>query len=210
MGAWYCYDLNSRNGNQTFRYNYVHSSAEGDGVYFDHDHRDMHIYCNIIKLDSLGKRGTGFLYKIGSQDKFPQSIDCTNNIAINCHYGFEFVSALPSKIENNVAVDCQVPFAWEWVQGNHLVRTNDFFASGKNISYQGDPGFMNFAKGDYDLRPDSKIFKDLPGFNAIPFHEIGLFVDQYRRHLPTDAQAGRVQNGKATDALGVEIEDRTY
>jgi len=210
MGAWYCYDLYSRLGNQTFRYNYVHASPEGDGVYFDHDHRDMHIYGNIIALDSRGKRGTGFLYKIGSQAGLPQSIDCTNNIAIHCHYGFEFVSALPSHIENNVTVDCQVPFTWQWVQGGHLVRTNDFFASGKNLSYQGDPGFANYADGDYRLRPDARIFRDLPGFQPIPFEKMGLYTDDYRRQLPTDEAAGRHQAAGDKEALGVEIKDRTY
>ena len=179
-------------------------------MYFDHDHRDMHIYGNVIALDSRGKRGTAYLYKSGSQAQFPQAIDCTNNIAINCHYGFEFVSALPSRIENNVAVNCAIPFTWQWVQGTKAIRTNDFFASGKNLSYAGDPGFVDFAKGDYRLKPDAKVFKDLPGFQPIPFDKIGLFVDEYRRRLPSDAEAGRVRKAGNADALGVEIEDRTY
>lgn len=211
MGGWYSYDQFARMGNQTFRFNYIHSSGEGDGVYFDHDHRDMLVYGNIVALDSKGKRGTGYLYKIGSQGKGNlQHITCTNNIAINCRWGFEFVSALPSQIGNNVAVNCQTPFAWKWIAGTNAIRTNDFFASGRNVSYANDPGFMNFAKKDFRLKPDAQVFKDLPGFQPIPFDKIGLFVDEYRRRLPTDEEAGRVRKAGTAEALGVEIEDRTY
>ena len=210
MGGWYCYDQFALDGNHTFRYNYIHSSGEGDGVYFDNDHRDMHIYGNVIALDSAGKRGTAFLYKIGTQGKGnPQSIECTNNIAINCNYGYEFVSALPSKIENNIAVSCKHPFSWGAVVDGKVVRTNANFASGKNVSYDGDPGFVNFAKKDFRLKPDAKVFKDLPGFQPIPLDKIGLFTDEYRQQLPTDKEAGRVGSGNG-ETLGVEIEDRTY
>jgi len=211
MGAWYCYDQAERMGNQTFRYNYVHDSAEGDGVYFDHDHPEMHVYGNVIALDSRGKRGTGFLYKIGSQGQGKlQSIDCTNNLAINCHYGFEFVTSLPSSIANNVTVNCAQSFSWSWVRDGKLVRTNNAIASGSNISYAGDPGFVDLAHHDYRLRPDSRVFRDLPGFQPIPFDRIGLFVDEYRRRLPTDTEAGRVRSPAKDESLGVEIEDRTY
>ena len=57
MGAFYSYDLYDRMGNITFRYNLMHSSDEGDGIYFDHDHRDMKIYGNIAYLKSTGNRG---------------------------------------------------------------------------------------------------------------------------------------------------------
>jgi len=210
MGGWYCYDQFALDGNHTFRYNYIHSSGEGDGVYFDNDHRDMHIYGNVIDLESAGKRGTAFLYKIGTQGKgHPQSIECTNNIAINCNYGYEFVSALPSKIGNNIAVNCKHPFSWGAVVDGKAVRTNADFVTGKNVSYDGDPGFVNFAMKDFRLKPDAKVFKDLPGFQPIPFDKIGLFTDEYRQQLPTDKEAGRVGSGNG-ETLGVEIEDRTY
>ena len=77
------------------------------------------------------------------------------------------------------------------------------------MSYHGDPGFVNFAKKDFRLKPDAKVFKDLPGFQPIPFDKIGLFTDEYRQQLPTDKEAGRVDSGNS-ETLGVEIEDRIY
>jgi parallel beta-helix repeat protein len=209
MGGWYCYNSFTNSGSQTFRYNYIHSSGEGDGVYFDNDHRDMHVYGNMICLDSKGKRGTAYLYKKGTQAKFPQTIDCTNNIAINCNYGFEIVTALPSRVDNNVAVNCQTPFTWKIVSGTNIISTNaQIVASQKNVSYAKDPGFVNLAKHDFRLRPDSQIFKDLPDFQPIPFEKMGLFVDEFRKRLPTDQEAGRVGNDSSSESLGVEIQDR--
>ena len=208
MGAWYCYDQFARMGNQTFRYNFVHSSAEGDAVYFDNDHPDMHVYGNVVCLASKGKRGTAYLYKKGTQARFPQAIDCTNNIAINCNYGFEVVTALPSQVNNNIAVNCQHPFTWKWINGTNIISTNSLLVVGRNLTYTNDPGFVNMAKMNFRLKPDAQVFKDLPGFQPIPFEKIGLFIDEYRRKLPTARAAGRSPNGTHRDALGVEIEDR--
>jgi len=70
MGAFYCYDLYERSGNDTLRYNFIHNTSMGDAIYFDHDHRDMQVYGNIIALNSMPKkRGTAYLFKIGSQKK---------------------------------------------------------------------------------------------------------------------------------------------
>lgn len=209
MGAWYCYDKFERMGNQTFRYNYVHSSDGGDGVYFDHDHPKMKVYGNIIALDSKEKRGTAFLYKIGSQGQGNlQSINCTNNIAINSRIGYSFVSSMPSRIGNNVAVNCGTPFSWTFIKGAKSVRSEEPFVAGKNVTYTEDPGFVNLAKRDFRLRPDSRIFRDLPGFKPIPVDKIGLFVDEYRRRLPSDVEAGRVRSKTVEEALGIDIEDR--
>lgn len=210
MGGWYSYEKQERGGNQTFRYNYIHSSAEGDAVYFDHDHRDMKVYGNIVCLDSKGTRGTGYLYKKGDQRLYPQFISCSNNIAINCNFGYEFVTALPaqSRIENNIAINCQTPFTWSLVQGTNIVRTNSTIVTGKNLAYTNDPGFVNFAKRDFRLRPDAQVFKDLPGFQAPPFEKMGLFRDEYRTRLPSDEEAGRTRKVTPNEALGVEIEDR--
>ena len=47
-----------------------------------------------------------------------------------------------------------------------------------------DPGFVDTAGGDYTLREDSEVFRHLPGFEPIPFHEMGLYCDEFRKNLP--------------------------
>lgn len=38
---------------------------------------------------------------------------------------------------------------------------------------QEDPGFKDEAKGDYTLRSDARVLKELKGFERIPFEKIG-------------------------------------
>lgn len=56
-----------------------------------------------------------------------------------------------------------------------------------NLVTDQDPGFVNFAKCDFQLRPDSAVFRKLPGFEPIPFEKMGLIADSLR------AGAARVQ-----------------
>jgi hypothetical protein len=209
IGAFYSYDTYGLDGNQTFRYNLVHSSGDGDGFYWDMDHRDMHVYGNIAWLMSRGKRGTGYLYKIGSQAAHPQSIECYNNIAIECNTGYVFVSVLPNqgRIENNVAVKCKIPWTWRGVKDGKEANTAEY-ASGLNKVYDSDPGFVDSAHFDFRLNPDARIIKDLPGFKPIPVEKIGLYVDEYRRSLPSREEIDRAGKHTGESGLGYEILDR--
>ena len=211
MGGFYSYDQYERMGNHTFAYNFIHSSPEGDGIYFDHDHRDMHVYGNILYLNSApDKRGTGYLFKRGSQDKHPQTIDCYNNIAINCNYGFQFVTVRGSgnRIENNVSVESKKPFAYIEMLNGKETRTDESLASGKNMIYDTNPGFANLSQFDFSLKPDAPLLKDLPGFKPIPFDKIGLYMDEYRKKLPTSDEIGRFGLGERANLPGQDILDR--
>ena len=42
-----------------------------------------------------------------------------------------------------------------------------------NLTLDHDPGFVDFQGGDLNLRDDSEIFKKIPGFQKIPFSEMG-------------------------------------
>jgi parallel beta-helix repeat protein len=45
-------------------------------------------------------------------------------------------------------------------------------------------GFADRAAGDFTLRRNARLLKELPAFEKIPFEKIGLFKDEYRRKLP--------------------------
>jgi hypothetical protein len=47
---------------------------------------------------------------------------------------------------------------------------------GKNLALDGDPGFVDAKKMNFELLPTSEIFKLLPGFTSIPFNKIGPTV----------------------------------
>jgi len=44
-----------------------------------------------------------------------------------------------------------------------------------------DPGFVDMAKKDFRLRPDSKAFQKIQGFEPVPFEKMGTYKDAYRR-----------------------------
>ena len=45
-------------------------------------------------------------------------------------------------------------------------------------------GFADLAGQDFTLRKNARLRKELPAFEAIPVHEIGLYKDDFRRKLP--------------------------
>ena len=49
-----------------------------------------------------------------------------------------------------------------------------------------DPGFVDAARHDYRLLPESPVFKRLPGFTALPVAGMGLVRDEFRGN-PVDA-----------------------
>ncbi len=212
LGAFYSYDLYTRSGNNTFAYNFIHNSDDGDGIYFDHDHFNMHVYGNVLALNSRGgKRGTGFLFKHGEMAKTSYGLDCYNNIAINCGYGFEFVTseAATNNWKDNFTVNCRVPFGYKYVRSNGKEEKQDStVANGKNVAYNTDPGFEDFSKMNFRLKPDAQVFKDLPNFKPIPMDKIGLYKDEYRKTLPTDKEVNRFSNGDNSMSLNQAVLDR--
>jgi hypothetical protein len=66
---------------------------------------------------------------------------------------------------------------------NLLVRCGEVsggnwqIAPGANWSTDDDPGFVDFSKGDYRLRPDAVVYRHLPGFKPVPFDKMGLQRD---------------------------------
>ena len=90
MGAFYSYSKPGGIGNNTFRYNFMHSSPEGDGVYYDNVAKHPRIYGNIAYRlgpsdpEKKAKRGCGFLIKNGTNNR----VDIFNNIAVDCRAGY--------------------------------------------------------------------------------------------------------------------------
>ena len=43
-----------------------------------------------------------------------------------------------------------------------------------NIKYDTDPGFIDVENGKYGLKSDSRVYRDIPGFEEIPIDQIGI------------------------------------
>ena len=68
----------------------------------------------------------------------------------------------------NVTVRCK-----NLVNGNWTI--NDTFVTHE------DPGFVDYEAKDFTLKEDAEVFGQIPDFEPIPFGEIGLMVDEYRK-----------------------------
>ena len=49
---------------------------------------------------------------------------------------------------------------------------------------EGGPGFVDPEKMNFQLKDDSPVYRQIPGFQRIPFEKIGLVRDEYRTTSP--------------------------
>ncbi len=192
MGAFYSYSKPGGIGNNTFRYNFMHSSPEGDGVYYDNAANHPRVYGNVAyRLGPAdparkAKRGCGFLIKNGTNNR----VDIFNNIAVDCKTGYAINAGVGSVVQGNVAVTC----------GN-----NHGAADVK--TYQTDPGFVDRDAMDLGLRDDAAVYSDIAGFEKIPFAKIGLYSDDFRPTVPRYRRE-MADRMPGHDASGYDVLDR--
>lgn len=106
-----------------------------------------------------------------------------------------------TQVERNlIVIKSGGPFSLKMSKA-HQADTNLFFA-GNNFVTAADPGFVDAAKGNFALKPDSMAFQKIPGFERIPFEKIGLQQDEYRHALPTDEEIGRSKPGQTPTKSG--------
>ncbi len=70
-------------------------------------------------------------------------------------------------VANNISYKC--PIVTQKAYGNATVESN--------LELKSDPGFMDMANRDYNLKADSYLFDQLPGFQALPFSRMGRIDD---------------------------------
>lgn len=63
--------------------------------------------------------------------------------------------------ERNVAVRCPMLLDGDWEENDNFVTDTD-------------PGFVDAAAMNFQLREDAEVFRKIPGFEAIPFNRIGM------------------------------------
>jgi len=76
--------------------------------------------------------------------------------------------------------ECRRTFA------THIDRP--YVALEDNFATDDDPGFANMATMDFNLRDDSVVYKQIPGFRPIPFDQIGLYQDDLRATWPSSPE----------------------
>jgi hypothetical protein len=52
-----------------------------------------------------------------------------------------------------------------------------------NYRTDSDPGFVDYQNENFNLQPESDVFDKIQGFEPLPFDQMGLYVDQYRKNI---------------------------
>ncbi len=200
MGAIYMGRDPSETGN-VFRHNYFHDIRNyhrgGHGVqaiFFDD--------CSICGAEIVGNlfRNAGSTAAI----KFNGGGACRieNNVFMDCPRPFQgagdntrrvrgFMSGALGKQRLRERVDITVPpYSVKYAdllaiyQGKQPVKTTPE----RNYVVKGYyAAFADAASGDYSLLPGSPVFSQIPGFEPVPFDQMGLITDRFRRSLPVTA-----------------------
>jgi hypothetical protein len=78
------------------------------------------------------------------------------------------------------------------VHDNLSVRSGDFGAGTNdmkdNLVTNEDPGFVDEAGMNFQLKPDAPVLAKMPGFRPTPFERVGLYIDEHRPVLPAEAR----------------------
>ena len=83
-------------------------------------------------------------------------------------------------VEHNVSVGCEKDVEWRGKADEfRFVTQRDNAALSA-----GDLGFSDAAKLGFRMEAKAAVFEKVPGFERIPFEQIGLFVNDLRRTLP--------------------------
>ncbi len=61
-----------------------------------------------------------------------------------------------------------------------------------NLVSDKDPGFIDAKGGNLNLRITSPVYEKIKGFPKIKFDKIGLYIDKFRKKLPSAEESGRL------------------
>ncbi|MDH7571758.1 MAG: hypothetical protein QHJ73_19430, partial [Armatimonadota bacterium] len=87
--------------------------------------------------------------------------------------------ALP--LHNRVAHNLVVGGSWLSAAGQRLQR---LLQQEGNVITDADPGFIDPARLDFRLRPESRVWKESPKFQQVPLEKMGLYAHELRASWP--------------------------
>jgi hypothetical protein len=213
LGAFYYGRDPSEQGN-IFRHNFVHHTGNPEklgygpwAIYSDDGACGLNVIGNVFyKILNSSVHING-----GHDHTFRNNIFVDNPTYIECGKNNESWSAFVHEplqlIRLRKAIDItQPPYSTRYplladtfetdpdyprgqvFHDNLLVRPGEFKAEGndvkKNWVTDEDPGFVDMARMNFQLKADSPVFQKISGFQPIPFDRIGLYIDDYRTSLP--------------------------
>jgi Right handed beta helix region len=209
MGVFYMGRDPSEQGN-VIRHNFWHHNGNDHGstcvIYFDDDSCGVQVLGNVI----YQAKGAGVWINHGCDHVFENNMFVqTNGTVPACvdtrAYDWKTDELQVKRLREDLDIT-QPPYAQRYprlletyeipmgagrgsdVFRNVSVNAGDFGTGTNtlkdNLVVTGDPGFVDMAAMDFRLLDESLVFSKIPGFKPIPFDQIGLVVDEYRRSVP--------------------------
>ena len=178
------------------------------GIRLDDAISGVTVYGNVFYRCSAGKHGFGGVQIHGGKDNLVE-----NNVFADCMAAISFSPwgqdrwlQFIAKALDAPEIDKQLylrryPDLARLKEGcnintiarNIVFRCGQFLRNDKtgrnraadNVVAADDPGFVDAARGDFALKPGAAVLKS--GFKPIPFRQIGLYRDEYRKEVPEQA-----------------------
>jgi len=207
MGVFYMGRDPSMQGN-VIRSNYFHDNCSKNGstsvLYFDDD------ACGTLVEGNIIARTTGDAVWInhGCDHVFVNNLFIENHNSVQAGFDTRAYDWKTDELQHKRLLEdidiAKPPYSTRYPRlldtfsipmgkgrGNDVLRNvsiqSGAFGEGtnalaNNFASETDPGFVN-AESDLALRPDSIVFRKIPGFEPIPVEEIGLYRDDFRRRL---------------------------
>ena len=86
---------------------------------------------------------------------------------------------------NVITRNVSVGGTWKWlIRRKDAKSPLDQITTIKDNWVEGDPGFVDTNHLNFSLRDDSPVYRKIPGFQKIPFNQIGLYPDELRATWP--------------------------
>jgi Right handed beta helix region len=92
--------------------------------------------------------------------------------------GIETTVPKGDEVIGNVVINCANPFEFPKPENSKGITQNG------NVTNNSTSDFLDVDNFDFTLRPGSTLVASIQGFPTIPFHDIGLQVDEYRKSIP--------------------------
>ena len=204
VGAFYTWNDWTSWGNLV-RFNFVYESPRANAFYMDDGDSGDTVYGNVAYHVSYGSLlGGGHFNTV------------RNNLFIDGERGLQFDAKYPSLaklisgaldlptgdlLENNVLVRCKKPFSFAAKDDLRLSTIRDNLDLGNE-----DPGFVDVARLNFELKPNSPIYQKLPAFQPIPFAKIGLYRDEFRKRLPERRAAAPANAGNGVFDSNTDVQ----
>jgi hypothetical protein len=200
-GVVYRHNYFHHNG-KTGREGAVHGQA---AIRFDDAISGMLVYGNIFLRSANGNFGA-IQFNSGRDNVIDNNlfVDCKQAISGGWHPGngvWQMIreGTAPEDFHRDALYLSRYPGIASMMEApgiNHIWR-NVFYRCGRvltrdpglfdllenGVFTEGDPGFVDAARGDYALKPDAALFETIC-FNPIPVGEIGLYQDARRASWP--------------------------